>query len=1396
MLKSELRESPKPVIITGAALGGSVASLFTLWLLEAVDRRQKLPLCITFGSPLIGDASLQQILNHSVMNSCFLHVVDDAARSPITEDLFKPFGMFLICFGSECICIDDPEAVLELLNGVNADLVGWTDYGEVIKRLRYSSMAESSLMIDDIIIDRMEGRARKKKLRFDLLNKVNDIKIGMIYLDRYVKQSKKSKICSYDCFKTQTIFPYSQFRNELNDFFKSVVENIENMPRKEKSVLKTISLFAGNNYRRLVEPFDIAEHYLSGRKEYRTTGRSRHYVMLEKWLNELFYKSYSHRPGKDLSDLITVDSCFWAEVEEAIIVINLLKTNVGMKHEELIGKLARFEEYVWEMILKSEVSPEIFWEKSSFMRWWKEYKEIKGRYGFDSTPSPFIEFMNSEMYKNYGLPFTKDNIDDLETAPSPGDRLNTFKEEVCLKVRDDSLQVFFFEIYLLDYDKNPDEKSKALNTISKISGVFPTVEWFEEIKLIVFATMDPIETVEKLGKYWNAEIVNVWRSKKAEPNKESSKEQSEKQVEVSVKTKEIKDGRSVLSGSGCIIATVRGKSSDTALSMRNPNDDWSSFCEFLSTHQPPLNLSECRAENVIDFLRMQQASGDVEALAGHLSAMCEAYDIKLKENPFHSLAVTRYVEEVTRESQCILIFYDSHDVDEPHFMETILKELHERELTPLTYNLSGRETLDTELLDRSSVGVVVLSNNYSCSSESLAHLVAIMEHWQAEKFVTTPVHFRVTLSDTGLEEVRLKCLNPIQADRVQNWKAAMAEIPSVHGHGWTKGTQVMLAKEVVRNTCLRLDLKKYTNLARAVAYIKSLKPSDVEIVGLWGMAGIGKTSIAREIYGLLAPDYDMCYFLQDFYLTCQKKGMMQMRDDFLSKVFGEEKLSISACDIKPSFMRHWFHSKKILLVLDDVSNASDAEAVVGGFSWISHGHRIILTSRRKQVLVQCKVQEPYEIRRLCQFESSRLCKQYLNGESEVIKELVSCSSGIPLSLEVLGSSVSKQRIKDMKKHLQSLRRNPPTQIQETFRRSFDGLDGNQKNIFLDLACFFSGENKDHVVQLLDACGFLTNLGICDLIDESLITLVDNAIEMPIPFQDFGRFIVLEEDEDPCERSRLWDSDDITYVLTKNSGTEAIEGIFLDASDLTFENFIKLSPTVFDNMYGLRLLKFYDSTSGNQCKLSLPDGLDMLPDELRLLHWEHYPLEYLPEEFIPENLVELNMPYSNMEKLWEEKKNLKKLKKIRLSNSRNLTDILMLSEALNLEDIDLEGCTSLVDISTSIPRCGKLVTLNMKNCSGLRTLPAMMVDLTSLKLLNLSGCSELDEVQDFAPNLKELYLAGTAIRELPLSTENLTNLATLDLENCSRLQQLPSGIRNSKSIVELKLSGCTNLESLP
>lgn len=396
----QLLKSKKPVIITGAALGGSIASLFTLWLLEDVKPKLKRPLCITFGSPSIGDANLQQILENSVRNSCFLHVTD-ATQTPIITKGFEPFGTYLICNESRCVCIEDPKAVMGLLIGGNTVLAGGRVYGEVLKSLDRFSTVDARLMAGDIIISGMKKRAEKKKnQRFDQLKKLDEVKISMAYMEWYKKESKKAKIVYYDQFKNQPAFVYEIRRREMNDYWETVVQEVEKMPQGEASYLKKRCLLSANNYRRLMEPLDIAKYYLEGKKEYRTTGRPHYYVMLEKWFKESELNDPLRRKGTDLSELLTIDSCFWSEVEEALIAINqLMKTQPD---EGLVRKLMKFEEYVWGIIRNREVSPEIFLEKSSFMTWWKEYKATKGtRDGFSSPPE-FTEFMNTGKYKTYG----------------------------------------------------------------------------------------------------------------------------------------------------------------------------------------------------------------------------------------------------------------------------------------------------------------------------------------------------------------------------------------------------------------------------------------------------------------------------------------------------------------------------------------------------------------------------------------------------------------------------------------------------------------------------------------------------------------------------------------------------------------------------------------------------------------------------------------------------------------------------------------------------------------------------------------------------------------------------------------------------------------------------------
>lgn len=101
------------------------------------------------------------------------------------------------------------------------------------------------------------------------------------------------------------------------------------------------------------------------------------------------------------------------------------------------------------------------------------------------------------------------------------------------------------------------------------------------------------------------------------------------------------------------------------------------------------------------------------------------------------------------------------------------------------------------------------------------------------------------------------------------------------------------------------------------------------------------------------------------------------------------------------------------------------------------------------------------------------------------------------------------------------------------------------------------------------------------------------------------------------------------ILCFQGTTEDIEVIFLDMSNLKF--FVK--PDAFKSMHNLRFLKIYSSNPGKHQRIRFREALQSLPNELRLLHWEDYPLQSLPQHFDPTHLVELNMPYSKLQKLW-------------------------------------------------------------------------------------------------------------------------------------------------------------------
>ncbi|XP_048227426.1 disease resistance protein RPV1 [Ricinus communis] len=624
-----------------------------------------------------------------------------------------------------------------------------------------------------------------------------------------------------------------------------------------------------------------------------------------------------------------------------------------------------------------------------------------------------------------------------------------------------------------------------------------------------------------------------------------------------------------------------------------------------------------------------------------------------------------------------------------------------------------------------------------------------------------------------------------------------------------------------------------------------LDMSDVRIIGVWGMGGIGKTTLAGAIFDQISAQYESSYFLGNVREQLKRCLLAELREKLFSKILEEKNLDTRTPNLGNTFLKDRLSRKKILVVLDDVDSTMQLQELLPGqHDLFGPGSRIIVTSRDKQVLKNV-VDEIYKVEGLNQHEALQLFSlnafkknSPTNDRVEISTRVADYAKGNPLALRVLGCALFDKSKEDWESALEKLRNVPNGEIQKVLRFSYDGLDREERNIFLDIACFFRGEDRNYATKILDGCYSSVGFIISTLIDKSLVSVYRSKLEMHDLLQETGWSIVREEPELE-KRSRLWNPKDVYYVLTKKKGTKAIEGISLDLST-TRE--MHLECDAFAGMDHLRILKFYTSNSSIGCKhkMHLPGcGLQSLSDELRYLQWHKFPSRSLPPKFCAENLVVLDLPHSNIEQLWKGVQDLMNLKQIGLSYSKHLTKIPDLSEAKNVESINLEGCKSLVELPSSVQYLDKLEYLNLRLCkslkrlpsrigskllrildisycsnvkscpeisgnveelhlcrSGIKELPESVQKLKDLEVIWLIGCSSITKFPQVSLYVRELYLSETSIKEVPSSIEFLTRLEILEMISCNKLSTLPSSICKLKSLEILVLSRCSKLETFP
>ncbi|XP_020213586.1 TMV resistance protein N [Cajanus cajan] len=729
------------------------------------------------------------------------------------------------------------------------------------------------------------------------------------------------------------------------------------------------------------------------------------------------------------------------------------------------------------------------------------------------------------------------------------------------------------------------------------------------------------------------------------------------------------------------------------------------------------------------------------------------------------------------------------------------------------HDLERGKVISVELMkaiEESMFALIILSPNYASSTWCLDELQKIVE-CKKEVF---PVFYGVDPSDVrhqrgSFAEAFREHEEKFREDRkkVGKWRDALREVAGYSGWDSKNQHEAALIETIVghlqqklipRLPCCTDNLVGIDSRMEEVISLMGTGLNDVRFIGIWGMGGIGKSTIARLVYEAIKEEFKVSCFLENVREESKTNGLVHIQKEFLSYLNVRSNDFYNLYDGK-KIIANSLRNKKVLLVLDDVSELSQLENLAGKQEWFGPGSRVMITTRDKHLLTTHGVHVTCKAKGLAQNEALRLfClkafkqdqpkEEYLN----LCKEVVAYARGLPLALEVLGSHLHGRTVEVWHSALEQIRSFPQSKIQDTLKISYDSLQPTEKKMFLDIACFFKGMDLDEVINILENSGDHPKIGIDILIERSLVTLdkMKNKFGMHDLLQEMGRNIVFQESpNDPGKRSRLWSQKDIDYVLTKNKGTDEIQGIVLNlVQSSDYE--ARWSTGAFSKISQLRLLKL--------CDMQLPLGLNCLPSALKVLHWKGCPLKTLPLNNQLDELVDLKLPHSRIEQLWHETKFLEMLKSIILSFSKNLKQSPDIVGVPNLESLVLEGCTSLTEVHPSLVNHKKLVMVNLKDCKRLKTFPSKM-EMSSLKDLNLSGCSGFKYLPEFGESMEHLSmlsLEGTAITKLPSSLGCLVGLNHLDLGKCKNLVCLPDTIHKLKSLIVLNVFGCSKLSSLP
>ncbi|XP_052724853.1 disease resistance protein RUN1 isoform X2 [Vigna angularis] len=456
------------------------------------------------------------------------------------------------------------------------------------------------------------------------------------------------------------------------------------------------------------------------------------------------------------------------------------------------------------------------------------------------------------------------------------------------------------------------------------------------------------------------------------------------------------------------------------------------------------------------------------------------------------------------------------------------------------------------ILSHCRVAIVVFTQTYSQSAWCLHQLQHIIKWHQTYGRHVLPVYYEIQPSDVRLQKGDFgKALKATARQTfsgrelkhgMSRWSHALNK--AANFFGWDESnhrSDAELVDKIIKSV-INLPVLSATKFpVRLQTYVEDLiqtiknKSTEVCMIEICGEEGSGKTTLAKAIYNEIHWTFKEKSFIENISQVSGIRGYLRLLEQLLLDVL-KQKVEIPSIDVGRRMIRETLYGKRVLIVLDDVSYYSLLD-LWNCSKWFGEGTVIIVTSTFERVLKD-HANSVFQVERMNEEESLELLSWHAFREpkpkeeyKDLARSVVRYCGGLPIALEVVGSCLFEKTKEEWNTVLLKFAIVGRHRVSEIIKISIEGaLNEMEKDIFLDVCCFFVGKSRAYVRKILNGCGVDADIAIRVLIQRNLIKIdKNNKFGMHPLLQKIGIQIIQENIvKDLGNNRRLWFDKDTKY----------------------------------------------------------------------------------------------------------------------------------------------------------------------------------------------------------------------------------------------------------------------------